>query len=96
MDFDFDGTERDFQATLRRYASERLLPEYARWDRGERLPREYVQELRDGDFRKGPAYGSPWECMHPAGNHRQNPVYLASVSVPLAAFERIERERNAQ
>lgn len=45
MDYDFDDTERSFQATLRRYASERLLPEYARWDRGERLPRGYVQEL---------------------------------------------------
>ena len=45
MDFDFDDTTRHFQATLRRYAKERLLPDHARWDRGERLPRERVREL---------------------------------------------------
>ncbi|MBM3288532.1 MAG: hypothetical protein FJY92_00125 [Candidatus Hydrogenedentes bacterium] len=65
----------------------------ADWPAAQQLAREYVQELRDGDFRKGPAFGSPWECMHPAGDHKQNPVYLASVTAPLAAFERIERER---
>lgn len=45
MDFDFDDTERSFQAMLRRYAHERLLPEYRRWDQGETLPRERVREL---------------------------------------------------
>ena len=57
-----------------------------------RLAREYLAELREGDFRNGPESGSPWECMHPDGNHRQNPVYLTSVSCPLAAFVRLERE----
>ena len=65
----------------------------ADWPAAQQLAREYVQELRDGDFRKGPEFGSPWECMHPEGDHRQNPVYLTSVTCPLAAFERIERER---
>lgn len=45
MDFEFDDTAQTFRAMLRRYASERLLPDYARWDRGERLPRERVREL---------------------------------------------------
>ena len=49
---------------------------------------EYVAELREGDFRKGPEFGSPWECMHPDGHHRQNPVYMTSVTCPLAAFKR--------
>lgn len=57
-----------------------------------RLAREYLAELREGDFRNGPESGSPWECMHPDGNHRQNPVYLTSVSCPLAAFVRLDRE----
>jgi len=57
-----------------------------------RLAGDYVAELREGDFRKGPGFGSPWECMHPDGNHRQNPVYLTSVSCPLAGFMRIEAE----
>jgi hypothetical protein len=30
--------------------------------------------------------------MHPDGNHRQNPVYLTSVTCPLAGFLRIEAE----
>jgi cyclohexanecarboxyl-CoA dehydrogenase len=45
MDFDFDETERTFQDVVRRYARERLLPDYQRWDSGERFPRERVAEL---------------------------------------------------
>jgi hypothetical protein len=50
---------------------------------------EYVQELREGDFRKGDEYGSPWECMHPEGAHRQNPVSLATVACPLASLREL-------
>ncbi len=57
-----------------------------------KLAKEYVDELREGDYRKGPEFGSPWECMHPDGNHKQNPVYMASVTCPYAAFKRIDRE----
>jgi len=57
-----------------------------------KLAREYIAELREGDFRKGPDHGSPWECMHPDGNHRQNPVYMTSVTCPLAAFRRLDKE----
>lgn len=57
-----------------------------------KLAKEYVDELREGDYRKGPEFGSPWECMHPDGNYRQNPVYMASVTCPFAAFKRIELE----
>ncbi|MCL4693778.1 MAG: hypothetical protein KJ060_14855 [Candidatus Hydrogenedentes bacterium] len=58
------------------------------------LAAEYVAELREGDFRKGPEFGSPWECMHPDDNHRQNPVYMTSVTCPLAAFRRILSEQS--
>jgi hypothetical protein len=61
-------------------------------DLARKLAAEYIAELREGDFRKGPDFGSPWECMHPEGNHRQNPVYMTSVTCPLAAFRRIENE----
>lgn len=47
MDFDFDDTERAFRETLRRYALEVLAPDYARWDRGEALPRERVRALAE-------------------------------------------------
>lgn len=53
------------------------------------LAREYVAALREGDFRKGPEFGAPWECEHPDGGHRQNPVYMTSVTCPLAAFIRL-------
>lgn len=53
------------------------------------LAAEFVEELREGDFRKGPDFGSPYECFHPDGDYRQNPVYLTSVTCPLAAFRRL-------
>ncbi|MBN1248221.1 MAG: hypothetical protein JXC32_11225 [Anaerolineae bacterium] len=53
------------------------------------LALDYVADLQRDDFRKGPAHGAPWECAHPAGDHRQNPVYMASVTCPLGAFRRL-------
>ena len=53
-----------------------------------RLAREYIAELREGDFRRGDDFGSPWECFHPTGDHRQNPVYMTSVTSTLAALRR--------
>ncbi|MBX7257052.1 MAG: hypothetical protein K1Y02_11885 [Candidatus Hydrogenedentes bacterium] len=57
-----------------------------------KLASEYVAELREGDFRKGPDFGSPWECFHPDGNFRQNPIYMTSVTCPIFAFHRINLE----
>lgn len=62
----------------------------------QKLAGDYIQELREGDFRKGGEFGSPWECMHPEGNHRQNPIYLTSVTAPLAAFRKITLAEQAQ
>ncbi len=56
--------------------------------------RDYLKELRADDFRKGEQFGAPWECMHWEKKHRQNPVYLTSVTCPLAAFRRIQSEQN--
>ena len=53
------------------------------------LALQYIEELRDGDFRRGDAYGSPYECIHPDGDYRQNPVYLTSVACPLGSFQRL-------
>ena len=35
-------SEQIFSDGIRRYALERVLPDYARWDRGEQYPRERV------------------------------------------------------
>lgn len=59
----------------------------------QKLAGAYVAELREGDFRKGPEFGSPWECFHPDGDFRQNPIYMTSVTCPLFAFRRIDSER---
>ncbi len=45
MDFSFTEQERLFAESVRRYARERLLPEYATWDRGTPYPRERLREL---------------------------------------------------
>lgn len=58
-----------------------------------RLFRELVADLRAGDFRKGAEFGAPWECQHPDGDHRQNPIYMTSVTCPLAALQRLESGR---
>jgi hypothetical protein len=55
-----------------------------------RLAKEYIDDLRQNDFRKGPEYGAPYECFHPSG-HTQNPLYMTTVSCPLAAFRSIEK-----
>ncbi len=60
------------------YAIKKISPK----DAGS-LAREYIDELREGDFRKGPDFCSPWECFHPEGNYRRNPVYMTSVTCPL-------------
>ena len=49
-----------------------------------KLASEYIQDLREGDFRKGGNFGAPWECFN--GNAKQNPVYLTSVAVPFIIF----------
>ena len=54
-----------------------------------KIVNEYIDELREGDYRQGEEYGSPWECFHPDGNHRQNPVYKTSVSLPFAALKKV-------
>lgn len=45
MDFSFNEQERQFQEAVRRYARERLIPEYASYDRGTPYPKERVREL---------------------------------------------------
>ncbi len=45
MRLEFSEQEQLLAETLRRFARERLLPEYAVWDRGVPYPRERLQEL---------------------------------------------------
>ena len=49
------------------------------------LAKEYIDDLRAGDFRKGPEFGAPWECYN--SDKPQNAVYLATVSCPFIVFK---------
>ncbi len=48
---------------------------------GRKLVKEFIDDLRENDFRKGEGFGAPYECFHPPG-HKQNPVYLTTVAGP--------------
>ncbi len=47
MNFGFDETEQEFQNAIRRFALERMLPEYASWERGRELTRAWTSEIAE-------------------------------------------------
>lgn len=51
-----------------------------------KLAKEYIDDLRAGDYRKGAEFGAPWECYN--ADAPQNAVYLATVSCPFIVFKR--------
>lgn len=52
------------------------------------LAREYIDELRENDFRKGEKFGAPYECFNKTG-YNQNPVYLTTVACPVVVFRKL-------
>jgi hypothetical protein len=53
----------------------------------QQLAKEYIDDLRKNDFRKGNGNGAPYECFYPP-DYKQNPVYLTTVSCPFAVFNK--------
>jgi hypothetical protein len=49
------------------------------------LAKEYIDDLRSGDYRKGPEFGAPWECF--SEGTAQNAVYLTTVACPYIVFK---------
>jgi len=49
------------------------------------LAKEYIDDLRTGDYRKGPDFGAPYECYN--STSAQNSVYLTTVSCPYSVFK---------
>ena len=47
MDFTFSEEQVLLQQTLRQYAKDKLMPNYARWDRGETIPRALIKEVAE-------------------------------------------------
>ena len=60
-------------------------PELAR-----RVFDEYIAHLREQDFRRGEQFGAPWECFGKDGAHRQNAVYMTSVTLPLSVLQQLD------
>jgi hypothetical protein len=58
------------------------------WDR-------FISHLREGDFRQGPGHHAPWECFGLEMAGAQNPVYMASVTLPLAVVLECARSNNS-
>ncbi len=54
-------------------------------DAAKQLAKEYIDDLRAGDYRKGLEFGAPWECYN-AGS-TQNAVYLTTVTCPYIVFK---------
>jgi len=50
-----------------------------------KLAKEYIDDLRTGDYRKGAEFGAPWECYN--SDKPQNAVYLATVGCPFIVFK---------
>jgi hypothetical protein len=67
------------------YAISKVNPDLAR-----KLAKEYIDDLRANDFRKGKDFGAPYECFYPP-DYRQNPVYMTSVTCPFAVFRNSDR-----
>jgi hypothetical protein len=51
------------------------------------LAKEYIDDLHEGDYRKGPKFGAPWECYNK--DAAQNAVYMATVTCPYIVFKEI-------
>lgn len=62
------------------YTIARTAPEQAR-----KLAKEYIDDLRENDYRKGEGFGAPYECFYPP-KHQQNPLYLTTVACPYVVF----------
>jgi len=52
------------------------------------LAKEYINDLRESDYRRGDDFGGPYECFHPKTGDLRNPVYLTTVSCPYAVFKK--------
>ena len=50
------------------------------------LAKQYIDDIRASDFRKGTEFGAPFECYNEGS--AQNAVYLTTVSCPYVVFKR--------
>ncbi len=56
------------------------------FESSQKLAKEYIGDLRAGDFRKGIEFGAPWECYNELAP--QNAVYMTTVTSPYIVFKK--------
>ncbi|WP_298652187.1 hypothetical protein [uncultured Proteiniphilum sp.] len=56
------------------------------------LIKEFIDDLRENDYRKGTEYGAPYECIYPPG-YLRGPVYLTTVTCPYIVLKAMREER---
>ncbi len=57
----------------------------------QQLAKEYIDNLREGDFRKGGKYGEPWECYNL--DVPQNAIYMTTVTSPYTVFKSYQKNK---
>lgn len=50
---------------------------------------EMVRALREEDFRRGPEFNAPWECLGHSPEISQNALFLASVTTPYGVLKNL-------
>ena len=56
------------------------------FDAAKKIVTEFVDDLKENDYRKGTDFGGPYECIYPPDYHA-NQVYLTTVTCPYAVFK---------
>ena len=59
-------------------------------DAARQLAKEYIDNLRAGDFRKGGNNGEPWECYNL--DAPQNSIYMTTVTSPYTVFKSLQKK----
>ncbi len=62
------------------------------FDAAKKMVSEFIEDLRENDYRKGDNYGAPYECIHPP-DYKAHPVYLTTVACPYAAIKKFETDK---
>ena len=55
----------------------------------QQLAKEYIDNLRAGDYRKGGEFGEPWECYNLEAP--QNAIYMTTVTSPYTVFKSLPK-----
>ena len=63
------------------------------WDSHQSIALQIMHDMltafREEDFRKGPEFNAPWECIGRQPEISQNPLFLASVTTPYGVLKNL-------